>query len=88
MGRKMVTCSERKCLKEVDSESDPTYNEGKAVYINESRLYRLKMFEGVGTPQQCPYHVGYFRLSGDHFEISKMKETSEKQWETVCLNIQ
>ena len=40
---------DKKSLKEVDSKSDPTYNEGKAVYINESRLYRLKMFEGVGT---------------------------------------
>ena len=25
--------------------------------------------------------------SGDHFEISEVEKISEKQWETVCLNI-
>ena len=47
--RENVEKEDKKSLAELGVSRTPNYHEGKAVYINESRLYRLKMFEGVGT---------------------------------------
>ena len=49
--RENVEDEDRKYLRELNPSQGFNYHEGKAVYINESRLCRLKMFEGVGcTP--------------------------------------